>query len=84
MGILDFLFKSKFDRWLESATFDELKSDYERRRQDWLKNGAGDKPRAMDRINDEIITRMNEQYRREHPNSEPRHREHGWYLPNDD
>lgn len=33
----------------------------------------------------ETINRANEAYARENPNPPPtRHREHGWYLPNDD
>ncbi|MBG6181384.1 hypothetical protein [Arthrobacter sp. CAN_A1] len=34
---------------------------------------------------DEMVRRANEAYDREHPEPlNPRHREHGWYLPNDD
>lgn len=40
---------------------------------------------ALHRYDNEMVRRANEAYRREHPNPpEPRHREHGWYLPNDD
>lgn len=39
----------------------------------------------MDRYDNEMTRRANEAYVRENPNPrEPRHREHGWYLPNDD
>ncbi|WP_406495297.1 hypothetical protein OHB06_32630 [Streptomyces sp. NBC_01604] len=39
----------------------------------------------LHRYDAEMIRRANEAYARENPNPpEPRHREHGWYLPNDD
>lgn len=39
----------------------------------------------LHRYDEEMTRRANEAYDREHPNPpEPRHREHGWYLPNDD
>ncbi|MEU9405151.1 hypothetical protein AB0E08_05490 [Streptomyces sp. NPDC048281] len=39
----------------------------------------------LHRYDVEMTRRANEAYAREHPNPpEPRHREHGWYLPNDD
>ena len=36
------------------------------------------------RYDEEMTRRANEVYERENPNAETRHREHGWYLPNDD
>lgn len=39
----------------------------------------------LHRYDEEMTRRANEAYARENPNPpEPRHREHGWYLPNDD
>ncbi|MDR6907956.1 hypothetical protein J2X63_003664 [Agromyces sp. 3263] len=39
----------------------------------------------MHRYDEEMTRRANEAYASEHPNPpEPRRREHGWYLPNDD
>ena len=38
----------------------------------------------LHRYNAEMTRRANEAYERENPNVETRHREHGWYLPNDD
>ncbi len=39
----------------------------------------------LHRYDEEMTRRANEAYEREHPDPpEPRHREHGWYLPNDD
>lgn len=39
---------------------------------------------VLDLFNNEEIRRMNEKYEKENPNAKPRHREHGWYLSNDD
>lgn len=77
------LFQSPDDNlgnWLETASDKELDDEYERRRLEC----HGDVTYEMDRINDEMVRRMNEKYEKEQPNAEPRHREHGWYLPNDD
>lgn len=39
----------------------------------------------LHRYDEEMTRRANETYARENPNPPaPRHREHGWYLPNDD
>jgi len=38
----------------------------------------------LGRFNNEEIRRMNEKYEKEHPDSKPRYRDHGWYLPHDD
>jgi len=39
----------------------------------------------LHRYDEESSRRDNHAYEREHPGPpEPRHREHGWYLPNDD
>jgi hypothetical protein len=84
MGLFGNLFKSAFERWIEAASDKELADGYENRRLDWLKKGAGDKTPEMRRINNEMVRRSNEKYKKEHPNAEPRHREHGRYLPNDD
>ena len=52
-----------------------------------LKKGNFNKPtycRFLEIYDNEIISRANKKYRKEHPNAKTRHREHGWYLPNDD
>ncbi|WP_223690994.1 hypothetical protein [Leifsonia poae] len=36
------------------------------------------------RYDEEMTRRANEVYARENPDATTRHREHGWYLPNDD
>lgn len=69
-----------WENWLETASDEELANEYERRR---LEN-HGNVTYEMDRMNNEMVRRMNEKYKKEHPNAETRHREHGWYLPNDE
>lgn len=73
-----------FQNWLETASDEELDDGYEERRLEWMKDTHGDITPEMSKINDEMVRRMNERYEKEHPNAEARHREHGWYLPNDD
>jgi hypothetical protein len=84
MGLFGKLFKSGFEKMLDTASDEELADEYETRRLEWLKDGGGDKTHEMERLNDEMVRRSNEKYEKEHPNAETRHREHGWYLPNDD
>lgn len=38
----------------------------------------------LHRYDEEMTRRANEAYERENPNARTRHREHGWYLSNDD
>ncbi|MDT0179207.1 hypothetical protein Q9S36_03160 [Microbacterium sp. ARD31] len=38
----------------------------------------------LHRYDEEMTRRANEAYERENPDATTRHREHGWYLPNDD
>jgi hypothetical protein len=48
-------------------------------------SGDADLYDELHRYDGERTRRANEDYARENPNPpEPRHREHGWYLPNDD
>ena len=79
MGFFD-----KFFKTLKAASDEELAFEYEELRLSWLKDGDSGKRNKMYRINDEMVKRANEKYEKEHPNAKPRHREHGWYLPNDD
>lgn len=71
-----------FDKFRVSD--DELRDRHERLRQAWLKDGDERKRYKMDVLSHELSKRANKKYKKEHPNAEPRHREHGWYLPNDD
>lgn len=76
--------KSAFESWLETALDEELADGYEERRLEWINKGEGDKTPEMRRINNEMVRRSNEKYEKKYPNAKPVHREHGWYLPNDD
>jgi hypothetical protein len=38
----------------------------------------------LHRYGEEMTRRVNEAYERDNPDATTRHREHGWYLPNDD
>ena len=38
----------------------------------------------LNKYDNEMIRRANKKYKKENPNVKTRHREHGWYLPNDD
>ncbi|MDB5243885.1 MAG: hypothetical protein JWP57_4511, partial [Spirosoma sp.] len=39
---------------------------------------------VMRSLDNEMVRRANKAYLRANPNATTRHREHGWYLPNDD
>ncbi len=76
--------KKKYSkRWFKSISDDELRSEREPLR---LKSCKGDEfaKSLLDLFDKEGVKRLNKKYEKEHPNSKPRHREHGWYLPNDD
>lgn len=78
------------NKWFKNATDDELASEREEVRLRYIDGSNIDIDEA-DRLYDvlaafdaEMIDRANSKYEKEHPDAEPRHREHGWYLPNDD
>lgn len=67
----------------------ELEQEREALRQRYVSSGdngeATNLYHELHRYDDEMGRRANKAYERENPNPpEPRHREHGWYLPNDD
>ena len=76
-------------KWLKNATDDELKSEREKVRKKYV-GGSIDFSEAsrlqstLHRFDVEMIERANKKYKEENPNAKPRHREHGWHLPNDD
>jgi len=41
MGLFSNLFKSSFEKWLESASDKELEDGYEERRVEWMRTGQG-------------------------------------------
>ena len=81
MGLLEMIFlKTASDKKLEKKREKirvKMCSSYDDKKYDkyyW----------KLSRYDNEIINRANKKYRKENPNAKTRHREHGWYLPNDD
>lgn len=77
------------NRWFKNATDDELNSEREKVRERYVDStidiDEADKLYdVLHKFDDEMIERANSKYEKEHPNAKPRHREHGWYLSNDD
>jgi hypothetical protein len=68
---------------LRALSDEQLTQDREALR---LRHVSGeDHYEELHRYDAEMTRRANQTYDRQHPNpAEPRHREHGWYLPNDD
>ncbi|MEU8860439.1 hypothetical protein [Streptomyces umbrinus] len=67
----------------------ELEDEREALRQRYVSSGDVNESSKLNdelhRYDEEMTRRANEAYARENPNPpEPRHREHGWYLPNAD
>lgn len=87
MGIFDSVSRALGS--LRPLSDEELEEEREALRQRYVSSGdtehASNLHDELYRYDDEMTRRANEAYHREHPNPpEPRHREHGWYLPNDD
>lgn len=61
-----FFKKSKFDKWVESASHKELSDAYEEERQQWIKDGfcdgTGRKTPKMNKLNDEINKRVAQEW----------------------
>jgi hypothetical protein len=81
MGFFDFV--ARAIGGLGSLSDEELEEQREALR---LRHASGeDHYDELHRYDEEMVRRANEVYARENPiPPEPRHREHGWYLPNDD
>ncbi|MDX6738146.1 hypothetical protein [Actinocorallia sp. A-T 12471] len=87
MGIFDSIMRGLGS--LRPLSDAELEEEREALRQRYVSTGDdNESSRLYDelhRYDAEMIRRSNESYARENPNPPgPRHREHGWYLPNDD
>lgn len=86
MGLFDFL-SGMFDG-LGSLSDDELEGQREELRQRYIACQDIDEASRlydeMHRYDAEMTRRANEAYERDNPEPTTRHREHGWYLPNDD
>lgn len=88
MGIFDSIRRALGD--LRPLSDKELEDEREALRQRYVSHGKLDNEFKlieydMGRYDNELRRRANEAYDRENPNPPKRvHREHGWYLPNDD
>jgi hypothetical protein len=76
------------NKWFRDASDDELDSEREEIRLRYCDAESIDEADSLynqlHRFDNEMIGRMNAKYEAENPDAQPRHREHGWYLPNDD
>lgn len=71
--------------WMLTATKEELKEAYEIERQKWLKDGAhGERTPQMERLNEEINKRIEEELKNKPNRGKRPPREHGWNLYKDD
>ena len=63
------LFKSKFDKWLDGASREELADAYEEERQQWIRDGfnggSGEKSPKMKILNKEISKRVEEEWEKD-------------------
>lgn len=86
MGILDFL--SGAFGGLGSLSDGDLEEQREELRRRYVSCGdVGEASRLYDemhRYDAEMSRRATAAYERDNPDATTRHREHGWYLPNDD
>lgn len=87
MGIFDSI--SRGFGSLRSLSNAELEDKREMLRQRYVSSTDTDEASSLydelHRYDEEMVRRANETYARENPNPpEARHREHGWYLPNDE
>jgi hypothetical protein len=81
MGIFDSIARALGS--LGPLSDEELEEEREAVRQRQI--AGDDQYEELRRYDAETVRRANEVYDREHPDPpERRHREHGWYLPNDD
>ena len=74
---------------LRSLSDEQLESEREALRLQYVSAQDTDEASRLydelHRFDEEMTRRMNEAYDRENPDPpQRRHREHGWYLPNDD
>lgn len=75
--------------WFNEASDDDLADEREAVRLQYVAardiKTADELYDLLHQFDEEMIRRSNKKYERENPNPQPRrHREHGWYLPNDE
>lgn len=73
MGFFSNLFKSSFENWIENVSDEELADGYEERRQQWLKDGGGEKTFEMKKIDSEMSRRSAEKWEKD-PKRDPNFR----------
>lgn len=65
-GLFSNLFKGKFEKWVEGASYEELSEAYEKECQEWIKEGynreTGEKTVKMKRLENEINKRVAEKW----------------------
>lgn len=71
-------------RWFQKVSDEVFYAEREPVRKKAIYEGDDTAWILLDMFNQEENRRLNERYEKEHPNGQARHREHGWYLPNDD
>lgn len=82
MGIFDGI--ARAFGGLRALSDEELEEEREALRLRYV-SGEAHLYNELHRYDEEMVRRSNEAYARENPEPrEPRRREHGWYLPNDD
>ncbi|MBB5110498.1 hypothetical protein FHU28_000337 [Micromonospora echinospora] len=86
MGIFDSVARGMGS--LRPLSDEELEDEREALRQRYVSSdNVGEASNLYDelhRYDKEMTRRANEAYGRDNPDATTRHREHGWYLPNDD
>ena len=71
-------------KWLKLASDEELSKERESHRIPAFRDGNAFSMSVIELIDNETRRRNKVKYSNEHSEAKPRHREHGWYLPNDD
>lgn len=56
---------NSFESWLGTKSDDDLENEYETRRLEWLKDGAGDKTPEMTKIDSEMSRRAAERWEKD-------------------
>ncbi|PWR13639.1 hypothetical protein DKT69_20155 [Micromonospora sicca] len=86
MGIFDSIARGLGS--LRPLSVAELEDEREALRQRYVSSDnvgeASNLYSELHRYDEEMTRRANEAYERDNPDATTRHREHGWYLPNDD
>lgn len=78
MGWLSNLFRDELDNLIENGSYEELSDEYERRRQEWVRDGYGgngEKTPEMKRLDREMSRRSAEEWEKDpRRNRDPNYR----------